>query len=197
MSEILTLVAVAAAAFLATNLDNLLLLVSLFARYESQARRVAAGYFAAMLTIGAISLTIGKAAELVPVNYLGLLGSIPLVMGVMALFKLFRGTDSADATREIGPAALAATFSTQLSNGSDTIATFSILFGDSTNIADYVISLTFVGMLCVFAMAAFYALRHRWLSQTIGRYGRYVTPFILIAVGLYVLSNTASDMAPG
>ena len=196
-----TIIAVTCGAFAATNLDNLVLLVALYARYEGRSPEVAFGYIAGMLLIGAISFALGKVAEAIPVNYLGLLGIVPVLIGVTALAKLIRrsSTDPAgdDGLADTGRAVFTATLMTQLANSTDTIGTFSILFADSKEAADYLVALAFISMLALFASAAFHSLRHRWLSGFLRRYGPYVTPFILIAVGLYVLSNTASDMMPG
>lgn len=192
------IIAVTAGAFVATNLDNLILLIALFARFERRQKLVAAGYFAGMLIIGAIGLAIGKATDLFPVEYLGYLGIIPVWLGVSALIKLYRGNSAGSNIREDKDhAVFAATLITQLSNGSDTVVTFSILFADSNPATDWLIALSFVLMLFVFASTAYFSLRHRWLSNTLERYGKYITPFILISVGLYVLSNTATDMLPG
>ena len=72
-----------------------------------------------------------------------------------------------------------------------------MFFADSTPSTDYLIALTFLAMTGLFAGIAYYALKHRTLSEFLDRYGRYVTPFILILVGVYIISNTASDLLPG
>ena len=201
MIEMMVTVAVTAGAFVATNLDNLILLVALYTRYERRPVMVAGGYFAGMLIVGAASFAIGKATELFALEYLGLLGIIPILIGVTAALKLFRGVapDDGNGERPLDGsfAAFAATLFVQLSNGTDTVVTFSILFADSVGAADYWIVVSYIVMLCVFASAGYYSLRHQWLSGVVGRYGRFVTPFILISIGLFVLSNTAMDMTPG
>jgi cadmium resistance protein CadD (predicted permease) len=52
-------------------------------------------------------------------------------------------------------------------------------------------------MIGVFAWLARYSLKHRGFASILERYGVYVTPFILILVGLYIISNTATDLVPG
>jgi cadmium resistance protein CadD (predicted permease) len=60
-----------------------------------------------------------------------------------------------------------------------------------------VIALVFVGMTGIFSWVAYFALKHRRLSDTLGKYGNILTPFMLVLVGIYILSNTASDLMPG
>ena len=198
LTDLLVMGAVMAGAFGATNLDNLVLLVALYARYDDRPTLVAAGYVGGMLMVGLIAFIVGKIAGNAPVEYLGLLGVVPVGIGVWSLVRRLRpaaGSTAADADTD--GAALAATITTQLSNGTDTVITFSILFADSSEAGDYLVALTFCGMLCVFAATALAAARHDRLRRPIARYGSYVTPFILIGVGLYVLSNTALDVMPG
>ena len=201
MFEVLTIISITAGAYIGTNLDNLILLVALHQRYEKHPRVVTAGYFAGMLLIGVICLVIGEAGELIPVSYLGLLGVIPISIGSLALIQLFRKNKSSDSAGVVAGIGAYATFATvlmtQLSNGADSIITFSVLLADSKDTSDYMIMPTFLAMVGVFACLAVYSLKHRRLSEFLSRYGSYLTPFILILVGIYILSNTATDLMPG
>jgi len=201
MAEMLTIIAVAAGAFIGTNLDNLILLVALHKRYSNHSGTVTAGYLSGMMLIGAICLVIGEAGEFIPIAYLGLLGVIPILIGVNGLYQLFRDKQSGDST-SLAPGNANHTIfitvlMTQLSNSADSIITFSVLLADSADLSDHLIALTFLAMVGVFAWLALYALRHRRIRNFLDRYGNYVTPFILILVGVYILSNTATDLMPG
>jgi len=200
MSEILVIIGVTAGAFIGTNLDNLLLLVAMYSRYEQRTGIVTAGYFAGMILIGIITLAIGEVGDIIPLAYLGLLGIIPMLMGVFSLLKLFRKTHPGDVTNKaVGDSRVAVFFaliSTQLSNSADSIITFSALYADSTDKSDYMIAPTFLAMTAVFSWVAIYSVKHPRLSWFLERYGQYVTPFILILVGYYILSNTATDLTP-
>jgi cadmium resistance protein CadD (predicted permease) len=198
----MTIIAVTATAFIGTNLDNLLLLVALHTHYRDHPAAVSAGYVAGMLLIGALCLLVGQLDALIPVTHLGLLGIIPLTAGVLALIRLFRkgapkgandNTSADNTARSIFTVLLV----TQLSHSTDTIITFSALLADSTELSDYRIAPVYLAMVACFAWLARYALTHQKLSASLERYGPYVTPFILILVGIYIISNTATDLAPG
>jgi len=123
-----------------------------------------------------------------------------MTMGVFSLWKLFRKiqpSEIASAAANSRSAVFFALVSTQLSNSADSIITFSALYADSSDSSDYLVAPTFIAMTCVFSGVAFYSVKHPGLSRFLGRYGQYVTPFILILVGYYILSNTASDLMPG
>lgn len=202
MNELLIIVGVTAAAFISTNLDNLLLLATMYSRYYRHPWTVTAGYFVGMNLIAAITISVGLVGEIIPIAYLGFLGVIPMLMGVLALWKLYRHSQSArevDATYA-GNSVLAIFFALitiQLSNGADTIITFSTLYADSSSPSDFIVAPTFFTMAGIFSLLAFYSVKHPSLSHVLVRYGQYVTPFILIFVGFYIFSNTASDLVPG
>lgn len=201
MLDALTIVAVTATAFIGTNLDNLVLLVAFYTRYGQHPDMVSGGYSTGMMIVGAISFTIGITGGLIPVDYLGFLGIIPMMMGLVAIFKLLRGSQDGglegSAIEDNRQAVFFTVMATQLSNGADSIITFSLLMADSTPASDYLIALTFLAMIAVFSRVAIFSLSHRGLSDFLEKYGPWVTPFILFFVGFYILANTASDLVPG
>jgi cadmium resistance protein CadD (predicted permease) len=196
----LIIVPLTAGAFIATNLDNLVLLVSLLARYRSNRFHVIAGYISCALILGLMGFIIAAAADLAPVQYLGLLGLVPITIGATGIIQMFNvRTEGADAANDASIAvrsAFTATFFVQLSNGADTVVTLGALFADSSAAANILIFLTVAAMAVVFALVATYAVQHPLLSRWIERYGPRVTPFILISVGFYILANTATDIMP-
>lgn len=197
MFELLPIIPVTVAAFAATNLDNLVLLIALLARHHARRAMVLTAYAGAMLILIGVSFGLGKAAELIPVGYLGYLGIVPLGMGMTGLIALTRSRPGS--TREAKPAlaatgtVLATTALTQLSNGSDTLATFSVLFADSSPGADFFIIVTFSALVILFCLLALYTARHPRLGTLLQTVGKYVTPLILIGVGAYILSDTVTD----
>jgi cadmium resistance protein CadD (predicted permease) len=199
MFDVAIVIGVAAGAFMATNLDNLVLMIGLFGRYSDLRHEVLFGYLAGMLIIGAVTFYVGKLAGYAPVQYLGLLGIVPVLIGLTEIVRLFRnkGVVHDPVVPGAGSTAVVATLLAQLGNSTDTIITYSVLFSDANDLADYLVVLSFAGMASLLALMAYLALRHPWLSRPVQLYGHYITPLILITVGMYVLSNTALDMLPG
>lgn len=201
MFEALTVIAVTAGAFIGTNMDNLILLVALYARFPRRTATVAAGYIAGMLLIGAVSIAVGFGGDLIRIDRLGMLGVVPIALGIMALFQLFQHKQTGESRKPSSDISTKVVFlsvlTTQLSNGADSIITFSIFLAESTVATDYLIALTGLGMIAIFAWLAHFLVKHRRVTEVVDRYGHYLTPFILILVGIYILSNTASDLIPG
>lgn len=199
MLEMSSVIAIAAGAFVATNLDNFVLLVALFGRYSDSRPGVVSGYFAGMLVILTIAYSVGRIVGAAPVKFLGLLGIFPLLIGLFELARLLRkrGVSRVPEVSGGGRTAFVATLLTQLSNSSDTIVTFSALFSDENDLGDYLVLMVFAGMALLLAQVSYQTLRYPWLGRQIQYHGQYVTPLVLITVGLYILSNTALDMLPG
>ncbi len=200
MNSLIAIIPIAAGAYVATNLDNFILLVSLLAGYRNQTSSVVAGFVGSMLILGFVGYWIGKAADIAPVEYLGLLGFVPISIGAVELFRLRRGkatvTKTKDKTGNGVQTVFMATLISQLGNGADTIIILGVLFTDSMPSADILIILTLSAMAVVFILVGIYAVRHPALSEWIDRYAYRAMPFILIIVGVYVLANTATDLLP-
>jgi cadmium resistance protein CadD (predicted permease) len=197
MTDVLTIAAMTAAAYIGTSLDNLILLTAFYSRYISHAKLVTAGYIGGMILIGLLIFIIGEAGDLIPVAYLGSLGVIPIVIGVKGLVEQFHKRLPGDPEAAIangGRTVFLSVLLTQLGNSTDTIITFSVLQFDSKDTMDYVISGTFVLMAFVFAGIGYYAIKHQKLQGFLARYGRWLTPFILILVGIYIINDTATDL---
>jgi cadmium resistance protein CadD (predicted permease) len=139
-------------------------------------------------------------ASAVPVQYLGLLGLVPISIGAVGLFRLSRGpaaaNDSSHEQTASAAAVFAATLFTQLGNSTDTLLTFGPLFADSMRAASYMIMFTVAVMGALLLFAANYFVKHPLLSDPLQRHAHRVTPFVLIFVGLYILANTATDLVP-
>ena len=197
----LAIVPVAAAAYFATNLDNFTVLVALLARYRRRYAEVILGYLACMFILVIIGWFIARAALLIPVHRIGLLGIVPLGMGIFGLAQLFMnsgGEGAASGKVETSSQAIFfVTLLTQLGNGTDTTITVAALFADSNPAADVLAVVTMGLMALAFVAAAIYAINHPALSQWVKRYAHKVTPVILIAIGIYILLNTTSDVVPG
>ena len=200
MINLLGIAPVAVGAYVATNMDNFILLAALLARYRRQTTSVIAGYFICVLILVIIGFGISVIADYMPVRYLGLLGIVPIYLGVVELVRLYRGKEKTTADTETALDSKHKVFLTtlisQLGNGTDTILIFGILFADSTRTADALIMITLAAMAIIFVLVAMYAVRHPAISSVISRYAGRVLPFILIIVGVYVLANTATDTLP-
>lgn len=195
------IIVITAGAFIATNIDNLALLVMFLLRYRDHRLVITAAYLTGVSLIVAVSFTISLLASTAPVHYLGLLGLVPMSIGAMGIWRLARGSvvqkENLQNESISGAAVFVVTLSTQLGNGADTVLTFGSLFADSLPGTDQLIMVTMAVMALLFLWLAIYCVNHPAFSDGVQRHAHRVTPFLLILVGLYILANTGTDLLPG
>jgi cadmium resistance protein CadD (predicted permease) len=81
MDELVSILAIAIAAFASTNIDDLLLLSSLFVDAEFQTLSVIVGQFLGMSLLVLISILAALFTITIPREWIGLLGFAPLFLG--------------------------------------------------------------------------------------------------------------------
>ena len=85
----------------------------------------------------------------------------------------------------------------QLANGTDTVVLFAPLLADTRGDLDGWVVASFFAMLILwFLLALTLAGRARTLGA-IDRYGDLLAAVVMIAIGLYILDNTATDLIAG
>ena len=200
ISEIATTFSIAATAYAATNLDNLVLLVSWLLAAQLSARQIFTGYAIGMTLVLVVSMVIGLAGNLIPLNLLGYLGVIPITLGLKMLVELLRRRDrTTDTTSGIAlqGTAIGAIALTMLSNSVDSILVFAPLLADSQQHIDIWIAVAFLLMVFLWFKLAMYATTHARQIDALRTVGEWVAPIVMVVVGLYILDNTATDILPG
>lgn len=198
---LLILVAVALGSFLSTSLDSLAFLVPAISSGMARTRSIVAGYLLALGLIVVVSLGVALVgADRMPVET-GWLGLLPLTMGLAMLGRRMAGepdpivgeTESdARAPRPVNGTRQAAVVT--LSMSGDNLGVFIPLFIDGTVVSDLVVVGTLVGAGVGWAWFARYLGTRPGLQTWSRLWGPRIMPFILMAVGLFILSDTGLDL---
>jgi cadmium resistance protein CadD (predicted permease) len=197
MLEVLTAFGLFASSFAATNIDNLALLVGWLLAGRGRNRLILVGHLLGMLTILVLTIAFGLGANLIPLEYVGYLGIIPVSLGLKGLYDLSRNsvaTKTNSVSGHVTPLSIAAT---QVANGVDTVLVFGPLLADSESRIDLVVVIGFVMMTFAWFGLARFLERHASRLTLLERYGHWVAPVVLILVGFYILDNTTTDVLPG
>lgn len=194
MEPFFNLSGMVALAFASTNMDNLLLLVSWLLAGAMPASRLFAGYGLGMLGVLAVSVLMGLAGYLFPIEYLGYLGVIPMLLGLRLLIGNLSHAAPGDDALPSAAGGVFAVAATQLSNGVDTVLVFAPLLADSRLLFDAQIAVLFVILFCLWFLLARLLSLHASRLPAIERLGRWLAPVVMMGVGFYILSNTATDM---
>jgi cadmium resistance protein CadD (predicted permease) len=193
---------VALAAFVSTNVDDLFLLGSLFVDAEFRTISIVVGQFLGMSLLVAVSILATVYTVTIPGEWIGFLGLAPLLLGIDRLRKLFsRRPDSSRTTGNrsdfvgkenfrFGWARSEAVLVTLLTvaNGGDNLSVYIPLFSVHRTLVP-LYALIFGVMTALWCFLGYYLTSHRRFGTTVKRYGRFIIPFVLIGIGLNVLSH--------
>ncbi|WP_438036935.1 cadmium resistance transporter [Sorangium sp. So ce204] len=205
MEQILPAVGVSVVVFVSTNIDDILLLSALFADPGFTPAQVVAGQLLGIAALVIVSAACALLAVRVPDGGIGLLGLAPLALGLRGLWALWRGTraeagtasradeaDAAESAREPQGSAsrfkVIAVASVTLANGGDNLGVYIPLFSSSpAHIPLH--AAVFAVMTGAFCALGHRLVNHPILGTRIRRFGRAALPFVLIGLGLWILSD--------
>ncbi len=182
----------AATLFVATNIDDILILVAFFADPKFRAREVIAGQYLGIIVLVLVSLIAALAAVVIPQEYVGLLGLAPIAIGAKQLLDLWRDADDDDDDpehRQAGTSAgrtLAVTLIT-VANGGDNLGVYIPVFAVRPLAENLVICALFIVMTAAWCLFARWLVSHPTLGSPLRRYSHRVMPFVLIALGVLIL----------
>lgn len=186
MTDLIAAAAGAALVFAATNIDDIVVLTVLFvaARGTGRPRRrhIVAGQY---LGIGAlVTAAVVAAAGLlvVPDPWTGLLGLLPIGLGVRALLAR---SDSDQPPAVVG--SLLGVAGVTIANGADNIAVYVPVFRSLDPPTGLVYLLVFAALVAVWCGAAALLGGHPRVVALVGRVGHWLVPVIFVGIGVVIL----------
>ena len=195
MESLIVVVALSLLAFAATNLDNLIVLVGVVSRPGQPFASVVSG---ALLSVASMLVLCGVAAlaaDFVPKRWIGLLGLVPIALGVRELYGL-AVTRSEEAGASASAAAAVSALgvaSVMLANSADSLGALAPIFAETQLALLPVIALAILAVSLAGCLLARWIASHPRVGPVLRRVGPVLVPFVLIAVGTYVLLDTRSD----
>lgn len=168
------------ASFAATNIDDLLLLILLFAR-QVPTRRIVTGQYLGFAAIILLSIFGAFLATIVPASWFHFLGILPAAIGIKQLVAIKKYPDATKAKTGLLSIALI-TFS----NGGDNVGVYIPFFAlDRSHLP--LILLVYGVLIAVLCFISRWLGRHSVTLNAVRRGGRYTIPAIFIALGLCIL----------
>lgn len=190
MSELLSLLGVGISAFVATNIDDTFVLILLFSIPSLLTRNVIIGQFLGIVLLVVISSSAALLALAIPAFVIGLMGFIPIIIGIKRLTN-FRGKpETIQAMKKEYLSFLSVTAIT-ISNGGDDIGVFTPLFAKYNTVPEVSILISiFLIMTGIWCIVTFYFIRHPFIASRINVLSHAVTPFVLIGLGVYIIIDS-------
>jgi len=190
--QISTALSRAIVAFAATNLDDIFVLTFFFAQKNLQIWRVVLGQYLGIAGLILVSLVGFFASLLIPYKWIGLLGLIPIGIGIRKLLALKEGQKEKIVVRRVESSLTVAAIT--FANGGDNIAIYTPLFASSTWATLTITLITFSVMIALWCVAGCAIGNHFVVIRLIDRYGHILVPFIFIGLGFYILLGSQSRL---
>jgi cadmium resistance protein CadD (predicted permease) len=188
-------------AFATTNIDGLVVLVLFFSQVgpRFRAREVVLGEYLGFSALTAASALGALGALLVPPEWLGLLGLVPIALGLRRL----AGGGSARASGQVDPEGHGGTEARRatggaptfevaaatIANGGDNLSVYIPLFASLGPGALPEVFGVFCALVGAWCYVGYRLGRHPLVARAVARRGQRLVPFVLVGVGVYVLAK--------
>lgn len=207
MNELLTAISTGMTAFTATNLDDILILLLFFSQVNAVFRRrhIVFGQFLGFTALVLASLPGFFGRLIFPPDWIGMLGLLPIAIGLSRLLNPDTGDSEAEAELEQSENSFFSSFlspqtysvaAVTVANGGDNIGIYVPLFASNTLESLAVILAVFFAMVGVWCYAAYRLIQMRAIADTLTRYGNQLVPFVLIGLGIAILVKSGTLASP-
>jgi cadmium resistance protein CadD (predicted permease) len=188
-----TAIALGVALFVATNLDDIFILLVFYADHRFRERNIVAGTYLGMTALVLISVVAALVALVIPPAYVKLLGLIPIALGIKSLIDQGRGEDDYDEEERArnaqasAPSQALVIAAVTIANGGDNIGVYTPVFAIQSGYETTIVIAVFAVMTALWCALAHWLVNHPTVGAPIRRYGHRILPFVLIGVGVMVM----------
>ncbi|MBD2200255.1 MULTISPECIES: cadmium resistance transporter [Calothrix] len=204
MEELITAIPTGITAFTATNLDDLVILSLWFSQINQnfRYRHIIIGQFLGFAVLVIASLAGFLGGLIVPQHWIGLLGLVPIAIGLSNWLN--QESDDADAENEalqldknysflsfLSPQTYSVAAIT-IANGSDNVSIYMPLFANSNLIRLVIIISIFFLLVGVWCYASYKLISQSNIGTILNRYGNNLVPFVLVGLGIYIILDSGA-----
>ncbi len=194
-----TAISTGAITFIATNIDDIVILLLFFSQINStfRPRHIVTGQFLGFTVLLILSLSGLFGGLVLSKSWIGLLGLLPIAIGISSLVN--REEDSLEEVLEETPESQGTIITNLLSppiysvaavtvaNGSDNISVYVPLFA-SSNLESFAVTIViFFLFLGIWCYAAYKLTNQKIIADVLTRYGNNLVPFVLIGLGVFIV----------
>jgi cadmium resistance transport/sequestration family protein len=205
MSQIITTITEGIVAFIATNIDDIIILMLFFSQLNNHFRRrhIFVGQYLGLFAIIIASLPGFFGSLVISRAWIGLLGILPIAIGIKQLLHRetenpeiqtvntsFKSSNDNTSLSFIGTIFNPQTYkvaAVTFANGGDNISIYIPLFAGNSFVNLFIIIIVFIVMKGLWYAVAYLLARQGRIAHILTHYGKNAVPFILIALGLYLM----------
>jgi cadmium resistance protein CadD (predicted permease) len=195
MGDFFDILGIGATAFVATNIDDLLILIAFFANSRFPLLQIVLGQYAGMGALLAISIVGSLIALIVPNNLIGLIGIFPIAIGIKELLELLKNGNNEKSAKQLPRSRLIAylpfiTVAAVTFSGGEEIGIYTSVFATHREVSEIIIIVLVVMVLTgLWCAIAYHLVNRPLIASSIKRTGTVALPFVLIGLGIYILAE--------
>lgn len=202
MVDFFGIVGIGTTAFVATNIDDLLILIAFFANSRFPLPQIVLGQYAGMGALLAISIVGSLIVLIVPNNLIGLIGIFPIAIGIKELLELLKNDNNNEEEsanhqplrsrrrRRLIAYLPFLTVAAVTFSGGEEIGVYTSVFAAYHEVYEIIIIVFVVMVLTgVWCIVAYHLVNHPLVASRVMCIGTIALPFILIGLGIYILAE--------
>lgn len=193
--------------FIATNIDDIIILMLFFSQLNRQLTipQIVIGQYLGFTALVLASLVGFIGGLILPKIWIGLLGFVPLLIGIKGLFSQkdeesdlqgvnleSSSSNQKNAFKKWLSLPLFKVAAVTIANGGDNIGIYVPLFASTNGASLSVILTVFYLLIGVWCAIAYWLTRHPTLAQFLANQGQKLTPWVFIGLGIYILIENES-----
>ena len=183
-------------AFASTNIDDIFLLTLFFGNKKFKGKEIIAGQFLGIRSLIAISLIGSLVGLFIDPMYIGLLGFVPIYLGLKALWAMMKNKGEEDRpehpTTKQSKNNVLTVAGVTVANGGDNIGIYIPLFATLSWVDKTFMVIVFLFMTFVWCLTAKYFTKHPYVAKSVDKYGHIVTPIVLVLLGIYIIYESGT-----
>ncbi|KMT23310.1 cadmium resistance transporter [Clostridium cylindrosporum] len=191
--------------FVTTNIDDIFILMLFFSRVNNslKVRHIVLGQYLGIASLVIISILGALGANLFPSKYIGLLGIVPIYLGIKEYLEYKKGNEDDDEVEEINEKinqentskrliSIISVAGVTIANGGDNIGIYIPLFARLSTFEILATSIIFIILTGVWCYIGFKLLKYPFVEGIIERYKHIFVPIVFIALGIYIFIESGT-----
>jgi cadmium resistance transport/sequestration family protein len=182
--------------FVATNLDDIVVLTVLFgasARGGASGWSIVAGQYLGFIVLVVLSAVAALGLTVVPDSWVGLLGFIPMAIGVLALVRTIRGSpEGGEDESVLNAGGILGVAGITFANGGDNIAIYTPVFRTMSMLQAATTVVVFLIMVALWCGISRLVGTRDTVVDGLEKIEGWLVPAVFIGLGLYILISAGT-----
>lgn len=177
-------------AYVSTNIDDIFVIMILLAQADKRTKgKLIAGHFLGVGLITVASMLGALGLQNLPLKYVGILGLVPIGLGIKAWLDHKKGADDDDAP-EVQSVSLLSMAMITLGNGADNIGVYIPLFTGFSGTERIGAVIVFAVMTALWVFLANTLAEFPKVKSVIEKYKTIAIPVVFIALGVFIILDS-------